>query len=598
MFLSCGGGANQPASSASSETAISITVTPSRAQLAPGQSQQFTATVKGADNNAVLWKVDNVQGGNSTAGTISNGGLYTAPSSAGQHSVSASSVADPTRSAGAQITVTATTASAIEVLTERNDNARTGLNSRETVLTPSNVNPKSFGKIASYPIDGYAYAQPLYAANVNVPGKGTLNVVFIATEHDSVYAFDGDGKISGSLWHRSFIDPASGVTTVQQAEVNSTIYPEIGITSTPVIDRSAGILYVVALTEENGSFFQRIHALDLATGQEKLGGPVTLTATTAGITFDPKIELQRTSLLLLNHTLYIAFASHGDTGPYHGWILAYDASTLKQTGSWLVTPNGVQGGIWTSGCGLSVDGNGNIYAVTGNGTFSASSGGSDYGDSVVKLTAGLNVLDYFTPYNQATLSADDLDLGSSGFMLIPGTTLGTTAGKGGTVYLLNTSDMGHYNTADDSQVVQTLPGAIGTGTEDRNFSTATYFNGFVYYIGQDDTLKQFQLVGGKFDPFPTAVSAHTFGAFGAQSAVSANGSQNGILWVIERVPGGSGILYAYDATNISKELYDSNQSGSRDNFATATRFSVPTIVDGKVYVGGASQLAIFGLLNQ
>jgi hypothetical protein len=507
-------------------------------------------------------------------------------------------MADQTKAATAQVTVTAATVPIAEVVTERYDNRRTGLNSTETVLTPLNVNSSSFGKIASYVIDGFAFAQPLYVPNLNIPGHGTTDVVYVATEHDSVYAFDGSGKISGPLWHRSFIDPDNGITTVSQSEVGSTIYPEIGITSTPVIDPKAQLLYIEALTEENGIFVQRIHALDLTTGEERLGGPVAISTSASGINFDAKIELQRASLLLQNGTLYVAFASHGDNGPYHGWVLAYDASTLKQTAVWMDTGGGKQGGIWMSGCGLSADDDGNVYLVSGNGTFDAASGGLDYGDSVVKLSPTLAIQDYFTPFNQTTLREDDLDLGSSGLMLLPETTLATVAGKQGTLYLLDTRNLGKLHSADDSQIVQSLPDSIGTGTEDRNFSTAAYFSGFIYYIGQDDTIKQFQLAGGKLNPTPVAVSTHTFGAFGAQPAVSSNGNQDGILWVLEHLPNGAnGVLHAYDASNELVELYNSSQTGSRDSFGAATKFSVATVANGRVYIGGESQLAIFGLLH-
>jgi hypothetical protein len=507
-------------------------------------------------------------------------------------------MADQTKTATAQVMVTAAAAAILEVVTERYDNRRTGLNSAESVLTPDNVNSSSFGKIASYPIDGFAFAQPLYVPSLSIPGQGTTDVVYVATGHDSVYAFDASGKTSGPLWHRSFIDPSNGVTTVSQSEVGSTIYPEIGITSTPVIDSTARLLYVEALTKENGTFVQRLHALDLTSGEERLGGPVVISASTSGIDFDSKVQLQRASLLLQNGNLYIAFASHGDSGAYHGWVLAYDASSLKQTAVWMDTGGGSQGGIWMSGCGLSADDDGNVYLVSGNGTFDAASGGPDYGDSVVRLSPTLSVQDYFTPFNQTMLREDDLDLGSSGLMLVPDTTLATVAGKQGTLYLLDTTDLGKFHSGADTQIVQSLPDSIGTGTEDRNFSTAAYFNGFIYYIGQDDTIKRFQLAGGKLNPTPVAVSTHGFGAFGAQPAVSSNGGQNGILWVIEHLPNGAnGVLHAYDAVNVPNELYSSSQSGSRDSFGAATKFSIPTVANGRVYVGGESRLAIFGLLQ-
>jgi hypothetical protein len=493
--------------------------------------------------------------------------------------------------ATAQATVTVNAIAPLAVLTERYDNARTGVNSAETMLTPSNVNDAGFGKLASYSIDGMTFAQPLYVQNVAIPNQGTFNVVYVATEHDSVYAFDADGKATAPLWQTSFIDPAAGITTVLQATVGSTIYPEIGITSTPVIDPDAGVLYVVPFTEENGTFVQRIHALSLSTGKD-----VNVPMEIAAPGFDPKVEAQRTSLLLVNSTLYIAFASHGDNGTFHGRILAYDPQTLILKNDWNVTPIGAQGGIWQSGCGLSADSSGHVYAATSNGTFDINNGGTDYGDSVVKLDADLSVLDYFTPFNQLTLDDDDIDLGSSGFLLIPGSSLGVVAGKGGTIYLVDTTNMGHFNSTIDN-IVQELPGALGTGTEDLNFSTATFFNGNVYYIGSNDTLKQFSFDGSHLSATPVATSTHTYGKWSAQSAASANGTSNGILWVVEWLPSGAdGVLRAYDPNNVGNEFYDSTQSGTRDTFGSATKFSVPTIANGKVYVGAATQLVIFGLL--
>jgi hypothetical protein len=277
--------------------------------------------------------------------------------------------------------------------------------------------------------------------------------------------------------------------------------------------------------------------------------------------------------------------------------------------SWNATPNGRRGGIWLSGCGLSADAAGNIYAVTGNGSFTAASGGSDYGDSVVKMrlaspdtqqpASNLTILDYFTPFNQSSLSAEDADLGSAGLMLIPGTSLGTTAGKNGTLYLLDTNSLGHFHARSDTQIVQALPNALGIGGEDLNFSTAAYFNGYIYYVGQFDKLRQFQLVNGKINPSPLAVSSHTFDIQGAQPTVSANGSEDGIVWLVERIPNGvNAVLHAYDAADVSRELYNSNQSGSRDTFGVGVKFSVPTVINGKVYVGSVSRLSIFGLLGQ
>jgi len=589
-----------------STTAIAVSVAPANVSLTPGQTQQFTASVTGSDNHSVTWGVDGVAGGNATTGIITKDGFYTAPAAPGNHTVAAKSAADSTKIGKATVTVAAS-AVAAGVLTERYDNARTGLNPNETILTPANVNSASFGKIHSYGVDSSMYAQPLYVQNLNIPGKGVHNVIFVATEHDTVYAFDADGLVDGPLWKRSFIDPANGITPVPTGDVGSTIFPEIGITSTPVIDPATGTLYVVPLTKENGDYVQRLHALDITTGSEKFGGPVTLEGEIGNLTFDPKIELQRASLLLLNGVVYIAFASHGDHGPYHGWIMGYDAATLKQVVNWTVSPTGNDGSIWQSGCGLSADAAGNIYAVTSNGQFDVDTHGSNYGDSILKLTrngnnstpngTGLAVTDFFTPFNEQHLAENDIDLGSAGLLLIPGTSLGTTAGKEGSIYVVDTNNMGHFRAGDNGQIVQFLPNALGHGPDDNNFSTAAYFNGFVYYIGENDNVKQFQLVGGKLTNSPVAVSPNTFDHQGGYPVVSANGTSNGILWAVERIPGQNGILHAYDATNVARELYNTDQAGSRDHFGNAVKFAVPTVINGKVYVEGLSQLAIYGLLH-
>jgi hypothetical protein len=587
-----------------SQQAVSVTISPTSATLRPSKTQQFQATVTGSSNTAVTWSVDTIVGGNSSVGTILSTGLYTAPASTGTHTVQTTSVADPVKTANASVTVT----SASAVVTERYDAARTGQILTETILTPANVKSATFGKIASYSVDGVIYTQPLYVPSLSIPGQGTFNVVFVATEHDSVFAFDGDGNHAGPLWKRSFIAPANGITTVPQGDVGSTIFPEIGITSTPAIDLSTQTMYLVALTKENGNYVQRLHALDITTGTEKLGGPMVIQASVPGtgsgtdgngnVPFLPKIELQRAGLLLQNGVIYIAWGSHGDNGPYHGWVMAYNASNLSQIAVWNATPDGKAGAIWQSGAGLSADSSGTIYAVTGNGTFDAFWGGTGYSDSIVALKlngSSLGVTDYFAPFNQAKLSTDDNDLGSSGLTLIPGTRLGTAAGKDGSIYLVDLDNLGKFNAVDNSQIVQYLAFAIGTAPDDNNFSNGTFFNGNVYYIGESEFAFQYQLSGGMLSTSPITKSNNKFDHRGAQAVVSANGSTNAIMWAIEYILGGTnGVLHAYDANNLGMELYNSTQAGQRDAFGQAVRFSVPTVVNGKVYVGGKSQLAIFG----
>jgi len=498
--------------------------------------------------------------------------------------------------------------------TQHNDNARIGQNLNETVLTWANVNQAKFGKLFSYALDGIAYASPLYVANVLIPGQGVHNVVYVATEHDSVYAFDADGVNPNPLWKVSFIDPAAGVTTVPAADTGECcdIAPEIGITGTPVIDQVTGTLYVVAKTKEGTNYVQRLHALDITTGAEKFGGPAVIQASVPGtgdgndghgnVPFNALRENQRPALLLSNAVVYIGFASHGDNPPYHGWVLGYDAHTLQQVMAYNDTPNGSDGGIWQSGGGLAADSAGNIFFVTGNGTFDANTGGVDYGDSIEKISPSGSVLDYFAPHDQATLSAGDLDLGSCDALLLPDQSgahrhLLVTAGKNGTIYLIDRDNMGLFNLNDDSQIVQSLPNIFPNpgGITGGNFSVPVYFNGFVYFSPVAGTIQAFQLSNGLLSTAPTSQSAATYAFPGGMLAISANGTTNGILWAVQRVNATTpGVLHAYKATDLGAELYNSNQAGSRDTLDIAAKFNIPLVANGKVYVASVSQLTVYG----
>jgi hypothetical protein len=592
----------------SSTMTATVTVT---VQSSSGGSVSLTAnpaTISAGQNTTLSWTSANV-----ASLTIDQGvGAVAVPSGSVTVSPNATTVYTITAlPGGATASATVSVNSGISqlggVFTYKFDNLRTGQNLNESVLTPANVKASEFGKVFTFAVDGEVYGQPLYVRSVEISGQGTHNVVYVATEHDSVYAFDADGKTKSPLWHVSFIDPSSGITAVPQADVGSTIYPEIGITSTPVIDPGTGTLYVDASTKENGSYFHRLHALDLASGNEKFGGPVAISGSVSGsgdgndgnghVAFQAKIELQRAGLLLLNNTVYIAFASHGDNGPYHGWVFAYDATILKQVGIWNATPNGNAGGIWQAGGGLAADSAGSIYGISGNGL---ADGGRDYGDTFFRLTlgsGGLSVGDFFTPFDQKNLSAHDIDLGSGGPLLLPDQPgshphLLTSAGKAGTIYLIDRDDMGGYNTATDN-VVQKIPTAVGNnGADDNNFCTPTYWQGQVYYVGAVDVAKAFTLNNGTLSTTPQSQSSHVFTSQGATPAISASGNTNGILWAIDR----AGVLYAYDATNLATELYNSSQAGTRDTLGTAVRFTVPTIANGRVYVGAKGQLVVYGLL--
>jgi hypothetical protein len=496
------------------------------------------------------------------------------------------------------------------MLTWHNDLARTGQNLHETVLTPTNVNAKTFGKVFSFPVDGQIFGQPLYVHNVAIAGKGTYNVIYVATENDSVYAFDADGVNTMALWHDSFINPGKGITPIPCKDTGAKVCPFhsiIGITGTPVVDPSSGTLYLVAATKENGKYVNRLHALDITSGTEKFGGPVQIKASVKGngagnnhgvVSFNAQHESQRPGLLLLNGVVYIGWASFAEVAPFHGWVLGYGATSLAQTAVFNSTPNGSDGGVWQSGAAPSVDAAGNIYLITGNGTFDINNGGRDWGDTFLKFNASLGVRDYFTPFDQLKLAKDDLDLGSGSGMLLP-TQKGkfpdeiVTAGKEGLIYVVNRSNMGKFD-AQKNRVIETVRGSA-TGY----WGSAAYWNSTVYYSGTEDFLSQYALSNGLLSKSPVYQAPTKF-VRGSTPCVSANGSSNGIVWAVEKIPYNHGIpaevLHAYDATKVSQELYNTNQAGTRDVLGPGITFSIATVMNGKVYVGTGSELDVLGLL--
>ncbi len=495
------------------------------------------------------------------------------------------------------------------IYTYHYDNARDGQNLNETILTPSNVRSKTFGRLFSRAVDGYVYAEPLYVNSVQTPSLGTHEVVYVATEHDSVYAFDATGAISTPLWKVSFINPKAGITTVPSTHVGTgNIFPEIGITGTPVIDPNSNTLYVAVKTLEEGNFVYRLHALDIATGLEKLGGPVVIAANVPGtgdgsvngnINFVAQIANQRSGLALNNGVVYVTFASHGDNGQYHGWILGYDGSTLAQVSAFSPTPNGFQGGIWMAGGAPVINDEGNLYIATGNGTFDATdSSGIDYGDSLLNLgptdSSNFGVIDFFTPYDQQVLDDMDIDYGASGVIALPDQSVGPqhllfTGSKEGTLYLLDADNLGHFHANDDSQIVQSIMGQI-TGV----YSTPAYFNGMVYVGGDYDDLKAFSLVNGQLSAEPVSASFSDFRFSGTTPVVSANGTQNGIVWTVGN--SGSAVLRAFDATDLTREIYNSSHHNVRDEMSGYVKFTVPTVANGRVFVGSQKELTVFGLL--
>jgi len=520
------------------------------------------------------------------------------------------------------------------VLTQQNDNGRTGQNLNETILTPQNVKSATFGRVFSYSVDGQIYSQPLYVPQVTIAGKGIHNVVYVETQNDSLYAFDADGLQSTALWQVSFINPAAGITPVAcevngKAIIGCSVYPIYGITATPVIDSATGTMYLVTRTDNNGTYFQTLHAIDITNGAEKFGGPVNISGSVPGtgsgskngmVSFDPLRDIQRVGLLLLNGMVYIAWA-----GSPHGWIMGYDAKTLKQTGIFNTTPNASAGGVWQSGNGLAADAFGNIYAASGNALFDANTGGSDYGDTVLKLDSTLNVIDYFTPNDQSCRQTHDLDVGGGGPVILP-TQPGNVPnellsnGKGGApcdsnpaasrVYLLNQDDLGKYNTTQNQDVEEVIGSTIGY------LSSFVYWQGAsstsVYAAGQNgtngngDALKMYSVTNGLLSTSPVAQSSNTF-PVGATPSISANGTSHGIVWAISRpqalnvMPGtGPAVLYAYDASNMTM-LYNSKQALGfnfpLDQGGCASKFVVPTVANGRVYVGTQNQLDVFGLVS-
>jgi hypothetical protein len=609
-----GGGGNSLAGSGStspppSQSAPSITTQPSNQTAVLGQTATFTVTAAGT-SLTYQWNKNGtaVSGATSASYTTpatsnsDNGATFTVVVSNSQGSVT---------STAATLTVTATAGTAgVDVTTFKYDVSRSGANLAETQLTLANVNSSKFGLLRKLPVDGKVDAQPLYLSHLSILG-GTHNVVYVATEHDSVYAFDADG--GSNLWQVSLL--GSGESTSDNHGC-SQVNPEIGITSTPVIDKSAGAhgtLFVVAMSKDSsGTYHHRLHALDLTTGAELLGGPTEIDGSVSlqgggTNTFSPGQYEERAALLLSGGTVYLSFTSHCDIPPYSGWVMAYSESTLAQDSVVNVGSNSSSGpAIWMAGGGPAADSAGNVYLLTANGAFETTLDAKgfpnlgDFGNSFVKIANSggkLSIVDYFAVMNEVTESNGDVDLGSGGIMLLPdlkdsaGTTqhLMVGAGKDGNVYVVSRDNLGKFS-ASKNNIYQQLTAAVAGGV----FSNPAYFNGTVYYGDRTSTLKAFPVTNARLVTQPSSQSTTQFVFPGTSPAVSANGTQNGIVWAHENQS--TAVLHAYDATNLAHELYNSTQAASnRDAFGTGNKFIVPVIADGKVMIGTTNSVAVFGL---
>jgi hypothetical protein len=490
------------------------------------------------------------------------------------------------------------------VLTYHNDIGRTGQNLDETILTPSNVNSKTFGKIFAQTVDSYVYAQPLFVPGLIVGGK-THDVVFVATESNSVYAFDAN--TSGPvLWH---VNVGTALSCSDLDDCGDLV-PGAGVTGTPVIDPTTETMYLVALTQDSTGSHHRLHALDLTTGADKFGGPVDIAPTAPGtganskkgvVQFDPKTHYQRCALLLTGGVVYIGIGSNAESdSDNHGWIVGYKASDLTPTMTFCASPDDDWVSLWQAGGGLASDGDGYVYAETANGTFDVDTGGKDYGDSAIKLDATGAVVDYFTPYNQALLSSGDIDFGSANPLIVPDQSGPVpheliASGKPGILYVINRDKMGNFHAGSDSQIVQSVAAFPNTTNITGGiFMSPAYWNGHVYVSAIVSSLQDFTLSAGLLSTAPASQTSQKFNWSGATVSVSSNGTTAGIVWTLD---GGAGVLYAYDATNLATELYDTNQAtGGRDMPGAPVKFAVPTVAHGHVYVGTQTELDVYGLL--
>jgi hypothetical protein len=671
-LTACGGGSASPPAVLSTSPSVTVTVSPSIAAVAATtQTQQFTAAVTGNANQSVTWSVDGTSGGSAMTGTISNSGLYTPPGGGGTHTITATSLANSVSSGSATVAVTDLPG----VFTHHNELSRDGLNSQEYALNATNVNTSTFGKLFSCATatateaqasEGAVFTQPLWVPGLSI-GGGTHNVILVATQHDTVFAFDADANPCVTYWQVNLLDSLHGGTSNEspvfwddvgcQCGIGD-IYPEVGVTGTPVIDPTTNTVYLVSLSQNSslGAFYQRLHALDLTSGNEKFSAPVNIAASVPGIgdggttvAFNAQMENQRLGLALNAGTVYIGWSAHEDASPWHGWLIGYStANVQQQLAIFNSSPNAQAGGMWAGGGAPAIDSEGNIYVSTGNGTYDVTLNGTpdnyDFGDSVVQLVpftgttpngVNLSLTDWFTPDDEVCLANSDADLGAGEPILLPDQTSGpvlhllVAMGKQGVIYVINRDNMGMLQennqcAGSNSQIVQTFIGSpSGFYGTPAFWQNNLYFAGSLDNAGAGDYLKMFSFnsTTGTFATTPVSQSSHYYNFPGVSPSVSSQGSSNGIVWGIDasaygyanpnpsdgvtncfQVPVpttcvGPAVLHAYDASNLAVEYWNSLMApGNRDQAGNAVKFVPPTIANGKVYVSARSEVDVYGLL--
>jgi Immunoglobulin I-set domain len=595
-------------------TLPSITSQPANQTVSAGQTATFSVAATGTAPLSYQWQ----KGGANISGATSSS--YTTPvtttgDTGEQFRVAVTNSVGTISSSTATLTVNAATGgSSIDVVTYHYDNLRSGQNINEMTLTTANVNVNTFGKLGEFAVDGLVDAQPLLVANLAIPGKGNKNVLYAVTENDSIYAFDADSITATGgavLWQSTAL--LTGETPSDNRGCGQ-VTPQIGITSTPVIDRGRNAIYLVAMSKDAlGNYYQRIHALNLTTGAEMFGGPITIQATYPGtgdntsngmVVFDPKQYKERAALLELGGAIYTTWASHCDIRLYTGWVISYSADTLAQVGVLNLVPNGSEGAIWMSGAGPGADASGNIYFIMANGDFDTTLNATgfptngDCGNCFAKITSSLplTLLDYFTPLNTVSESDSDTDFGSGGELLLPDVVDGTGktrhlavgSGKDANIYVVDRDNMGKFNGNADN-IYQQINGQLAGGV----YSKPSYFNGTVYYGAVNDTIKAFPIANALLATGPSSQSTHNFAYPGATPSISASGTTNGIVWVVEN--SSPAVLHAYNATNLATELYNSNQAASGVDHFSSNKFITAMVANGKVYVGTATSVAVFGL---